>query len=132
VKKGLAILVLISYVLCAFSVTFSFHHCRGEFKYVSLDKGKHEKKCCKGKKKMPKGCCNSSNVTFKKSDDRSQSYFIIAKKFVDPVYAIVSFPITGAEPTIAHSSTTDCRLRPRPPERGRGEPLYLLFSTFLI
>lgn len=80
---------------------------------------------------MPKGCCNSSKVAFKKSDDRSQSYFVIAKKFVEPISNVVYFPVVISEPSIAYTTTSDFHLRP-PPERGRGEPLYLLHSTFLI
>jgi hypothetical protein len=112
-------------------VSFSFHHCKGKLRYVSVSKGKHEKKCCKGKKKMPKGCCNSKNVTFKKSEDRNQTQIALEKKALDPQDILTGIAVYVPFATAIENASPEMLLRP-PPERGRGQPLFILHSSFLI
>ena len=129
-KKGLATVVLFCYMLCAFGITFSFHHCKGELKYVNIHSQK-KLKCCKGKE-MPKGCCKNVKVEFKKSDDNSQSFLKFIPKVVDPAKAIISYiysvPQSIAHPLAAKISYT---LRP-PPLRTAAVPIYISYSVYRI
>lgn len=130
-KKLLSIIVLCSYMLCALGITFSFHHCRGHLKYVNIHPGK-EKKCCKGKK-MPRSCCNTIKVAFKKGDDKGQSNFEFKTKTSEynkdlavpvTIYAIGYIP--GK-----YFFRQDNRFRP-PPLRAPAIPLYKANSVYLI
>lgn len=129
-RKALAIVVLVSYMLCAFGIRFSFHHCKGELKYVNVHSEK-KKKCCKGKK-MPKGCCKTVTVAFKKSDDKGQSFFAFTAKALGDVKAIVSYPIVHSTRHVPYQRTCgNHRLRP-PPLRTGNLPLYAAYSVYRI
>lgn len=129
-KKGIAIVLLLCYMLCALGVTFSFHHCMGELRYVNVHSDA-EKKCC-GSKKMPDDCCKTVKVTFKKNDDKPQSFFsFLCKKISAPEAAV--FP--SASPVIAtrfgFASESNFHLRP-PPLQPADLPLYILHSVYRI
>lgn len=129
-KKALAILLMTSYMLCACGISFAFHHCRGELKYVNVHSDK-KKPCCKGKK-MPKGCCKTVKVTYKKTDDKSQSFVKFIPKILEPVQAIQDYPVVALiENTYYWRATSDFRLRP-PPLRTAGLPLYIIHSVYRI
>jgi hypothetical protein len=119
-------------MLCAWGGSISFHHCAGEFKYLSLNDDGHEKKCCKGKKAMADGCCKSLKVTYKKTDHKAQTYYSVAPKNIqlDEAVAYPYAPIALLSRAIPASSNT-VLWRP-PPKRKAQRPLYIRHSVFLI
>ena len=128
-KKALVILLFCCYALCSFGISFSFHHCKGHLKYLTLVDEK-TKKCCKGKKKMSKGCCKDKKVSFKKTDDKGQHYFTIAKKTL-PVFNI---SYVWVDPVFNSNNEVDhlyYRIHP-PPERRDDQPIYLLYAVFRV
>ena len=130
-RKLLAICVLVCYMLCAFGVGVSFHHCKGELKYVKLHH-QDKKTCCKSKKKMPKGCCKTVKVEFKKSDDKGQS-FLDFKPKAGTKDIVLNTP-TSCYPAGGVPQQTDDRgaYQLRPPPLRTGEPLYVLYSVYRI
>lgn len=131
-KKILSILLLISYMLCACGVSVSFHHCAGEFKYLSVNDKDHEVKCCKGKKEMSDDCCKSNKVSFKKTDDKSQAFFSIVKKSLSDKNILNERPTLFAQvANLVPSENRRVLFRP-PPHRTGTSPLYLLHSVFRI
>ncbi|WP_276133074.1 HYC_CC_PP family protein [Polluticoccus soli] len=131
-KRVLAILVLCCYMLCAFGITFSFHHCRGKLKYVNIHSEK-KKTCCKSKKKMPKNCCNTVKIAFKKGDDNSQSFFSFKTKPADPVKGFILYQVPFQITTLGAQIAPRINplLRP-PPLRTGGLPLYIAHSVYRI
>ena len=129
-RKITAILLLACYMLCAFGITFSFHHCRGELKYVNVHSEK-KKKCCKGKE-MPKNCCKTVKVVFKKADDKGQS-FLTFKPAPEASKIILSYPpvVFNTAANYEVASITNYLLRP-PPLRTASVPLYISYSVYLI
>lgn len=128
-KKALAILLLISYTLCAFGVSINFHHCGGHLKYVTL-KEDHKKKCCK-KKVMPPGCCKDSQVKFKKSGND-----FLAKQ-IELSFQIVfsaDLPALSAVPinTKIVFKAVEQNIHNNSPPDIYSPPLYILNEVFLI
>lgn len=131
-KQLVAILVLICYMLCACDISISFHHCAGELKYLSLNDNGHEVKCCKGKKKMSEDCCKSHTVKYKKSDDRSQLFYSIAKKAVtDGDYTPAEYQYIAVN-EYRKTEEADIKYYRPPPDERRQIPLYIYHSAFLI
>jgi hypothetical protein len=124
-KKLLAIVLLFSYSLCAAGVKITMHHCMGEYKYFNFLQEK-KKKCCKGKE-MPKGCCKTNTVEFKKTDDKGQGFLSFTPKTVE-FNTLLSFtpfipPVNKVNYQVVVSNY---RLRP-PPLRPADLPLYRPF-----
>ena len=129
-RKAVAILVLASYMLCAFGINFSFHHCKGKLKYVNVHSDK-KKTCCKGKK-MPKGCCKSIKVAFKKADDKAQSFFSFAPQPVDISLPVIKYPLADSKSYVfANLERSNFHLRP-PPLRTGSLPLYIVYSVYRV
>lgn len=129
-KKALAILLITSYLLCACGISFAFHHCRGELKYVNVHSDK-KKTCCKGKK-MPKGCCKTVKITYKKTDDKIQSFVKFIPKVLEPLAALQHYPVLDLTENTSYShSSSEYHLRP-PPLRPAGLPLYIIHSVYRI
>lgn len=130
-RKVIAICVLISYMLCAFSTSISFHHCAGELKYITIGKDKdHEIKCCKGEKNMPDDCCNSNTISFKKGEDKAQPFLIIKLFQFEPTIIEAFVPVI-----VKHTVTVFDKWIPlfRPPPNRTGSlPLYIIHSVFRI
>lgn len=131
-KKGLAILLLFSYMLCACGISFSFHHCAGAFKYLTLNDEGHEKKCCKGKKEMSDDCCKSNKVTFSKTDDKAQSFLVFVKKVAEPYAAIRHIHILTQSVLLSSYSSERVIVFKPPPDRTSSTPLFILHSVFLV
>lgn len=129
-KKSLAILVLFSYMLCAFGVNFNIHYCGGHFKYITFN-GKSEKKCCK-KKVMPPGCCKDKQVKFKKSGTD-----LLAKQSVLHFKSIIIGEVPPgyfiqSDNSIILSQTSNSAINNNSPPVGYSPPLYILYEAFLI
>lgn len=129
-KKALAILVLFSYMLCAFGVSFNIHHCGGHFKYVTF-KEKSEKKCCK-KKVMPPGCCNDKEVKFKKSGDD-----LLAKQSALHFKTLIIAEVPKhyfylPDNSAIFAQTSDNVVKNNSPPVAYSPPLYILYEAFLI
>jgi hypothetical protein len=128
-KKALAILVLFSYMLCAFGVNISIHHCGGHFKYLTF-KEKSTKKCCK-KKVMPPGCCKDNKVKFKKNgNDFPGKQLVLGFKTVlsaglPPCYDLPTNDV------IAYTQVEERVRNNSPPDR-YSPPLYILYEVFRI
>lgn len=130
-RKVTAIVVFISYMLCALGITLSYHHCKGEFRYVQVHSEK-KRTCCKGKK-MPKGCCKTIKLEFKKSEDRNRKSIsfrpkteFLVKLAIKTWYASENTFYPG-EPYIA----SNYLLRP-PPLIWPDVPIYISNSVYLI
>ncbi|HRO42593.1 MAG TPA: hypothetical protein PL009_07145 [Flavipsychrobacter sp.] len=129
-RKAVAILVLASYMLCAFGINFSFHHCKGKLKYVNVHSDK-KKPCCKGKK-MPKGCCKSLKVAFKKADDKAQSFLSFTPQPVAiSLPTLEYFLVNHKSQEFADLERSNYHLRP-PPLRTGSLPLYIVYSVYRI
>ena len=118
-------------MLCACGVSISFHHCAGEFKYLSLNDDNHEIKCCKGKKEMPANCCKSNKISFKKTDDNAQTFPTILKNDVSDNVLIAIVPVL-VTPVLSFLSTGNASILLKPPDRTGCPPLYILYSVFRI
>ncbi|MBS1780403.1 MAG: hypothetical protein JST70_13815 [Bacteroidetes bacterium] len=130
-RKVTAIVVFISYMLCALGITLSYHHCKGEFRYVQVHPEK-TRKCCKGKK-MPRGCCKTVKLEFKKSDDRNREPISFQPKIL--VVAKLTTQRYNINPLVSYqqevSITPDYLLRP-PPLIWPDVPIYLSNSVYRI
>lgn len=131
-KNGIAILVLISYMLCALGFSFSMHYCGGDFKYLTIQDDGHEVKCCKGQKEMPEGCCKSNKITFKKSDDQPQNYLTVAVKEIEKEGSLqINTDYKYSAASIILSENPVVHFKP-PPDRTASLPLYILHSVYRI
>lgn len=127
-KKVLTILLITCYLLCAFGVNITFHHCGGKLKYVNLNSEKQ--KCCNGKK-MAKDCCKTVKVHFSKSDDKNQSTFIF--NAIAPIKYVNENPtlvLLNKYQIVQLLQTNYCL--PPPFLRQSDLPIYLANSVFLI
>lgn len=82
---------------------------------------------------MPKNCCKTVKITFKKSDDKNQPFLTFKHKVVDPIKDFVAYPVTTPIHKIKYRlvALVNYRLRP-PPHTIPGRPLYISYSVFRI
>lgn len=133
-KKGVAILVWISYTLCVFGVVVSFHYCGNKLNTISLATTLHEQKCCCGNKEMPPDCCKDETTVFEKSDELFSATITLGHgQGTNDGFAILPF-LQWLQPFVSYSTLTPgraCPLKP-PPLACRHLPLYILHAVFRI
>lgn len=71
-KKILAILLLIPYLITAIGLNLSLHHCGGEITSVSFGI-EHGSDCPCGSKEMKKDCCDDEHVNIKLNSEQQSS-----------------------------------------------------------
>lgn len=130
-RKAITILVFLSYALCAFGFSVTYHYCGGEFKYLTLHNEDHEIKCCNVKEGMADDCCKDSKISYKKTDDKAQSYIIAGDRIFAQECIHSTGPYTGNHLARALPEQAIASFKP-PPKRTGGEPLYILYSVYLI
>lgn len=127
-KRTVAILVLLLFLLGIFQVSLSFHYCGKNFKYITLNKGIEKKSCCKGKMKMH-GCCTDKEVAFDIDDDQATSskYIVVTKDIQSALTHnyyqynhIITYPVFEVH-SVSHS-----------PPLTSGTKLNVLYCTYLI
>lgn len=127
-KKLLAILVMLLYIVPAVGVNVSAHFCGGY--PVTESSSKEQKSCFCGSKSMKKSCCKNKQQLLK-IDDTQQNSELPVQKFSNPFYAVFSIPAELASVIFTSYTNAIGQRLPKPPSLYR-EPIYLLNRVFRI
>jgi hypothetical protein len=81
-RKSLAILLLILYIVASSGVAIRAHYCCGKLKSVSLVLDSSSDKVCSGEKKISKNCCKDDIATNAPlSDQKATSLGVLGNSF---------------------------------------------------
>lgn len=126
-KKLLAILVMLLYIVPAIGVNVSSHFCGREAVSSCF---KEQKSCVCTPKAMKKGCCENKQQLLK-IDDTQQKAELPVQKFSNPFYAILSIPTELTSIVFTDYTNAIGKCPAKPPYLYR-EPIYLLNRVFRI
>lgn len=130
-KQVISILVAVLYMLGTLQVSLAFHHCGGNFKYISLHKPVEKESCCKKveEKSCCHKCCTDKEVTYKVDDQQHSKVEFTATKVTDDLQAMLSYQPESAH--ITYPVFKVYKVSHSPPLTGETRQ-YILNCTFLI
>lgn len=123
-KRYLASLWLVLYVVLTIGITLQTHYCMGRVKYVSLYAAKECPPTC------AKTCCHNEATTIRLTDAHvSSSFALIPLRLLPQPMAVFSGINTHCIPSAPIGETAN---HPAPPPRFAQQPRYICFAQLLL
>ncbi|MEZ5017678.1 MAG: hypothetical protein R2800_11540 [Flavipsychrobacter sp.] len=127
-KKLLVIFISLLYLAGIVEVSFAFHYCGKNFRYVTLFKAEEKMSCC-AKSEMSHGCCDNKEVKLEIDDQHHAKTIALPSKNITS-----ALPIHYASADVQHTDAIAAV-----PQQGHSPPLvipgvrlHLLHCSFLI